>query len=154
MKKKSFFASILIFFCLLFSGLTASSFELKLNEQEKNAIRDIISSMGQKNFAFLILNSGHLTELGNRIDHVHPLQFMGFILSDPFLKKCLQNIHENYFKWSAFVDGFAGGMERELMNQTLYPELEKFAPFIGKDYQILLRFVYAENWKGFIECLI
>jgi hypothetical protein len=137
-----------------FSYVEASNFEIILKEREKAAIREIVSAMGEKNFAFLILNSGHLTELGNRIDHVHPLQFIGFILSDPYLKKCLHAIHENYFKWMAFVDGFAGGMEREMANQTLYPELEKFAPFIGKDYQILLRFVYTENWKGFIECLM
>jgi hypothetical protein len=144
----------LLFFCLAFSMLQGEPFRIQLNEREKSAIREIVSSMGEKNIAFLLLDSGHLTDLGNRIDHVPPLQFIGFILSEPYLRKCLHSIHGNYFKWVAFIDGFAGSMERELANQTLYPELEKFAPYIGKDYQILLRLVYTENWKGFVECLM
>lgn len=138
-------------FCL---PLVGEEFCLSLNEEEKYAIREIYTSMGEKNIARLIFEGGRLTALGNSIEHVPPLQFLGYALTDPYLRQCLLRISESRFKWPFFLDGFSTSMEQELSRGQLLEELPAFAKWINCPYEKLKALCYKHDWDTFVRILL
>lgn len=150
---------LLCIFLFLTMGLVANEdgrpkFQLQIMQQDRALIQDLITTLGEKNLARLLLESRRLTEIGKRIEHVPPLQFIGFIVRDPHLKDCLRKVYKSYFKWLSFVDGFSGSMEKEYDMGLLSPQLPGFAAFVGVDIEVLERIVYERDWEGFIKVLI
>jgi hypothetical protein len=129
-------------------------FQLQIAQGDRLLIEELITTLGEKNLARLLIESRRLTEIGKRIDHVPPLQFIGFVVRDPYLKDCLRKVYKSYFKWLSFVDGFSGSMEKEDRMGLLEPQLPGFAVFVGIDVEILERLTYDQDWEGFIRALI
>jgi hypothetical protein len=144
-----------IFGALLFTNLLvyADEFVLSLYETEQYAISEIVSAMGEKNVAKLLLDSFRLKRLGDSIRHVPPLQFLGFVLTNPKLKDCLKKISKSTFKWSSFIDGFGENMEKEFLQGKLIPQLESFSKLVGGSKEQLESYVYQEDWEEFVKCL-
>ncbi len=129
-------------------------FELCLNDQEKYAISEIVITMGEKNIARLLLDSVRLNRLGNSIEHVPPLQFLGFILTKPYLRECLKKISKSVFKWTPFLDGFGTNMDKEYEEGRLFQDLPGFAQLVGGSLGELEEYSYARAWDEFIKCLL
>lgn len=144
----------LLIIILLLRGVQAGEFVLSLNESERYAISEIVSVMGEKNIVRLLLDSSRLTNLGNGIQQVPPLQFLGFIVTNPYLKECLKKISKSTFKWSPFVDGFSANMEKEFSEGRLLEELPEFAKFVGGPLNQMEGYVYQHAWDEFIKCLL
>ena len=132
----------------------AGDFQLHLNDFERNSIREIIVSMGEKNLARLLLDSRRLTKIGDSIDHVPPLQFIGYILTDGYMKDCLRKTTQSYFKWTSFMDGFGRRMGIEHANGTILPQLRDFAELVGGDLTTLESLTHRQDWDQFIKSLI
>lgn len=135
-------------------SITADEFTLHLNGEEEYAITEIITAMGEKNLARLFLDSSRLTSLGDSIQHVPPLQFIGFVLSDKYLTDCLRVIHKSYFKWSTFIDGLSSNMNHELDCGRLLLELDDFANIVGADAEVLKGLSRERQWENFVKVLL
>ena len=61
-------------------------FSLSLLNEDKKNIRKLITTMSDKNIVQLFLDIKTMNKLGDKIRRVHPLRFIGFILSDPYLR--------------------------------------------------------------------
>jgi hypothetical protein len=147
--------SFLLFLIFCFSThLKAEDFSLNLNNSEKYAISEIIVSMGEKNVAKLLLDGFRLRRLGDSIEHVPPLQFLGFVLTNPNLKENLKKISKNTFKWSSFIDAFGGNMEKELYQGKLIFQLEGFSKLVGGSLNQMEGYVYREEWESFVKSLL
>lgn len=144
-----------IFGVLLFTNLLvqADEFVVSLNPNEQYAVSEIIIAMGEKNVAKLLLDSFRLKRLGDSIRHVPPLQFLGFVLTNPRLKDCLKKISKSTFKWSSFIDGFGENMEKEFFHGRLTPQLESFSKLVGGSKEQLEAYVYEQDWEEFVKCL-
>lgn len=144
-----------IFGMLLFTNLfiSADEFVLSLNLNEQYAVSEIITAMGEKNVAKLLLDSFRLKRLGDSIRHVPPLQFLGFVLTNPRLKDCLKKISRSTFKWSSFIDGLGENMEKEFFQGKLLPQLESFSKLVGGSKEQLEAYVYEQDWEEFVKCL-
>ena len=151
---KSYFICFFLILIGLVGKVSAERFSITLNDHEKHAIREILVSMGEKNWAKLLFESRKLSSLGGKIQHVHPLQFLGYILSEHRLRECLRKSSKNYFKWSAFMDGLRPKMERELHSGSLMRELSSFAEFVGGDPRLLETFCEHHSWDEFVKCLL
>ncbi len=136
------------------SLLSGEEFVLSLNSSEQYAITEIISSMGEKNVGMLLLDVIRLRRLGDSIEQVPPLQFLGFVLTNPYLKSCLKKISKSSFKWSSFIDGFGGNMEKEYFQGKILPELQSFAELVGGSLEQLEGYVYHQEWEKFVKCLL
>lgn len=140
---------------LLFgSSLQADEFVLSLNSNEQYAISEIITAMGEKNVAKLLLDSFRLRRLGDSIQHVPPLQFLGFVLTNSYLRECLKKFSKSSFKWSPFIDGFGGNMEKEFSQGKLLPQLQGFSILVGGSIDQLEEYVYRQEWDEFVKCLL
>jgi hypothetical protein len=144
-----------IFGALFFTNLLAyaDEFVLSLNANEQYAVTEIITAMGEKNVAKLLLDSFRLRRLGDSIRHVPPLQFLGFVLTNQRLKDCLKKISKSTFKWSSFIDGFGENMEKEFFHGRLIPQLEDFSKLVGGSKEQLEAYVYQQDWEEFVKCL-
>lgn len=151
---KYYFFLFFFFFSAIAPSRCVAEFHITLNEDEKYAIREILLSIGEKNIAGLLIDSYRLSSLGATIQHIKPLQFLGYILSEPYLKKCLKRGAKSYFKWSAFMDGLSGKMKRELKEGILIDQLSDFARFVGGDPYTLEMFAREEAWDEFVKSLL
>src|SRR3990167_2482367 len=93
-------AVCLLLTCLLLSSHLSSEWDpQKLQTWEKETITDIFTTMAEKSVPSLIFESFRLKKLGDRIHHLPPLQFLGYIMTDPRLKDCIRIIQKSFFKW-------------------------------------------------------
>ncbi len=132
----------------------ADEFVLSLNAGEQYAISEIITAMGEKNVAKLLLDTFRLRRLGDSIQHVPPLQFLGFVLTNSYLKECLKKISKSSFKWPPFIDGFGGNMEKEFFQGKLLLQLQGFSILVGGSTDQLEGYVYRQEWDEFVKCLL
>jgi hypothetical protein len=141
---------------LIFCGslVRGDEFNLSLNMNDQYAISEIITAMGEKNIAGLLFDAFRLRRLGDSIQHVPPLQFLGFVLSNPHLKDCLKKISKSSFKWTPFIEGFSQNMEKELIQGKLLIQLHGFSELTKGSLDQLEGYAYQQEWDKFVKCLL
>ncbi len=148
-------ATCIAFLAPLFvSPLYAEWDPKKLQEWEKETINDIFLTMAEKSVPSLLFEGFRLTRLGDKIQHVPPLQFLGYIMSTPRLKNCIRSISHSYFKWPFFLEGVQDTMEKEYYNGSLFSDLPDFAKLVGGDYEQLRRLCECQKWEEFVKALL
>lgn len=133
---------------------TESFFSLPLDEREKRFIHSIISTIADKNLVQLVFERGNLEKKGKKIHHVHPLRFMGYILSTPALRAGAKEIRKSSFKWDAFISGFAKRMREELSKGNVYQHLPGFAKQVGSTPEHVKPYVHEKDFEGLVKSLL
>jgi hypothetical protein len=129
-------------------------YSLPLDEKEKRFIHSIISTMADKNLVQLMFEKGNLEKKGKKIHHVHPLRFMGFILSQHDLKSNVRTIRKSSFKWDAFIDGFSKRMKEELSKNNVYQHIPGFAAQVGSTPEHVNEYVRRKDFEGLVKSLL
>lgn len=127
---------------------------LPLTEAEKETISFIITNMADKNIFELAFDKKKMEEKGKQINHVHPLRFIGYILSNHELKRALKKASKNSFKWDAFVDGFVKRMKEEHAKNNLQPYLEGFAQQVDTMEEKVVYYFQRKDWEGLLTYLM
>ena len=91
---------------ILANDNTSSFYALALSPDDQDNIRYIVRAMGKDNLVQLAWNKGTLEKKGKKIEHVHPMRFIGYILSQHDLRESLRKIRKSSFKWDHFIGGF------------------------------------------------
>ncbi len=131
-----------------------SFFKTPLEDWEQKAIRRIVSTMAEKNLLQLGLEKKTLKKKGKKINHVHPLRFVGYIFADPYLKQCMQQIKKSSFKWNGFVRGFSGRMMEEAVRDNLRPHLPEFSHHLTVNQENLQIYIDNKDWEGLLKFLL
>ena len=126
----------------------------KLQPWEKEAISEIFTTMAEKSVPSLILETFRLTRLGDSIDHIPPLQFLGFLMTDEYLRDCIRSISTSYFKWPPFMEGVQNNMVKELNEGRLFSDLPHFAKLVQGDYAKLKMLCERRKWEEFVKSLL
>ncbi len=129
-------------------------YQLPLNDKEKRLIRTIFTTMAEKNIIQLALEKRTMEKKGKKVNHVHPLRFIGYIFSNPELKSCMRKIVKSSFKWDAFVDGFSRRMKEEYSNNNLYKHIPGFCQEVGANPDNISRFIDKKDWEGLVKSLL
>lgn len=129
-------------------------FQLPLTEKEKRLIKIIISTMADKNIIQLAIEKRTLEKKGKKVNHVHPLRFIGFIVSNPHLREDLKIIKKSSFKWDAFIDGFSKRMREELANGNVYQHVPGFASQVGASPEHVNHYISKKDWEGLVKSLL
>ena len=127
---------------------------IKLEAWEQEAISEIFISMAEKSVPALIFDTFRLTRLGDSIEHIPPLQFLAFLMTDARLKDCIREISTSYFKWPPFLEGIRNNMEKEISKGTLFSDLQHFARLVEGDYKKLKVFCDKKQWNEFVKSLL
>lgn len=131
-----------------------SFYQLPLSEKDKRVIHSLISTLGHKNVVQLLFDRKEVEKKGKKIDHVHPLRFMGYILSTPELKSDLKLVKKSSFKWDAFIDGFSDRMKKELASGNIYPYVADFAKHIGSTVEHVKHHIDKKDFEGLVQSLL
>jgi len=126
----------------------------KVDPNQKEVISEIIITMGSYSLIALGLKKSHLTHLGKKLHDVPPLQFLGWIFSNPSLRKHMRSIRKSSFKWHGFLKGLKPGLEALYHSKTRKEELLRFAHFLSVPAAPLIEKADKQDWQGFVEFLI
>ncbi|HEY2809992.1 MAG TPA: hypothetical protein VGJ00_01175 [Rhabdochlamydiaceae bacterium] len=129
-------------------------YQLPLNEKEKKLITQLVTTIAEKSIWGLLFKKKELERIGKKINHVHPMRFMGYILSEPKLKKHLKEIKTSSFKWDHFIDGFADRMKEENAKNNLSPYIPGMAHLLKVHQSHILDFVHSKDYEGLVKSLI
>ncbi len=149
--KKKIVKYVLAASMMLSPLLGDEGFSLQVNEKERETISEIISEMSERSLVMLFFHQGHMNHLGDSVRHVPPLQFLGCILVDEYLRGCLKKISSHAIKWSYFIDGFGQNMEKEFSKGRIFHDLPGFASLVERDYEKLLHLSLQHEWGSFVR---
>lgn len=145
---------LVLFIGLIGCNLFAEWDPAKLEDWEKEAISEIFTTMAEKSVPALIFETFRLTRLGESIEHIPPLQFLGFLMTDAYLKDCIRSISTSYFKWPPFMEGLQTNMEKELKAGRLFSDLPHFAKLVGSDLAKLKYYCERHKWEEFVKSML
>jgi hypothetical protein len=130
-------------------------YTLTLSDQEKNVIGHIITEMGTKSLFSLLKKRTEMLKLGDQIRNVPPLDFLGYIFSNPELKKHMYSIKKSHFKWKNIVDEIGNNMNIEMRNHEQFrTKVEAFSRLLHVDSNTLIMKAHEKDWAGFISVLM
>jgi hypothetical protein len=130
---------------------TEPFYQLSITDKEKRLIKIIVNTMAEKNILQLAFIKRTMEKKGKKIEHVHPMRFIGYILSNSELRSSLRTIKKSSFKWDAFIDGFSRRMKEELGNNNLYVHIPGFCHQVGADPDQVTHFIQKKDWEGLVK---
>ena len=125
-----------------------------VTECEAADVRFIVSTLANKSLITIAKEKSNLEAAGDRIDHVHPLNFLLVIFTDEELKVGIRNIRGKGWVWSSFVCGIKTTLATESAIRNVMPYLSDFAKKLEVNQKLLLPAVRAGNWDQFVDLLI
>jgi hypothetical protein len=129
--------------------------QLSCSDIDRQKITHLVTTIAENGKLVLLFKyQRELRQIGREIEHVHPLRFLGTILSDPTLKSSLKEISRDYFKWSNFIDGLANGLTLQAKQNRVNIYLNDFAKEIGVKPEVLQGFVNSQEWEKMALFLI
>lgn len=135
-------------------GSVHSFYELPLSEEDRRNIDFIISTLSQENLVQLTLSKKALEKKGKKIERVHPLRFIGYVLSHSELKQALRHIRKSSFKWDHVIHGFSRRMKEEKSHHNLHAHIPGFSHQVGCSEELVHRYIQHKDWEGLVKALL
>ena len=128
---------------------------LKLSPDDKNSINFIVENLAKKGKSELLMMSYKLNAQGNKINDIHPLRFISYILSDEKMKKdYLPLILNDRFKKASFMKGLTKKLEsvnnKNLLKLYLVDFMKSTRIPLSKKGQ-LESFINEKKWQDFFN---
>jgi len=134
-------------------------YSLQISQTDQNNICELIKSMGSSGYWDLLKKKKKMEKLGDKVHHVHPLRFIGYVYSHPHLKSNMGKIMGDIFKRRGFLnghgkkEGFAQRMTKEMHHNNLMHYVPGFAQSVGVDENEISRFFHHHDWEGLLYYL-
>lgn len=132
-----------------------------VTDAEKENLRKLLKWMAKKTWAELLANSSGLNEIGDSIDHIHPLKFLQTIfISDPTdpseeMKGCLHSIRDRTLIWKKFTNGLFDSLEEESKRNNMRPEfINDFCANLKLNPNLVTTKIQERKWKEFMDTLL
>ncbi|PCI76078.1 hypothetical protein COB21_04825 [Candidatus Aerophobetes bacterium] len=132
-------------------------YHLTLEHSDICNIRDLLAKMSEKGKMSLLKNAKSLYSLGDKINRVHPVRFIGYIVSQHDLRKKLRKISESSFKWNHFAKGFGKRAQHEINNGNFYQYLPGFYDSLSHlplEREVVDSLIHHRNWHGLLHYFI
>jgi len=129
--------------------------ELPRTIEDERKIDDLITTMGVNGKINLLLHhEKRLRKMGDELRYIHPLKFVGYIFSQPELKKHMAAIFDDYFKRTNFVKDYAQTMDIYDLRNKLFIYLDDFAKEVNISVDKIKPYIDNRDWEGFLRFLI
>ena len=123
------------------------------SQNDKNDIRYIVNTLSNNSMVNILFQKSSLEKAGDRIEHVHPLQFLLVVFSNEELKAGIHNIRNKGMVWKDFYCGLRDSLETESCLNNVGPHLHDFATKLGLKPHLISAAVAEKRWKDFLEIL-
>jgi hypothetical protein len=111
----------------------------------------IIKTLANSSLPKIKSAESSLKKAGDRIDVVHPLQFLICVFSDEELKVCLRNLQGRTWVWKDFLSGITDTLAEEDARGNVLPYIYDYANKVGVDANELLPIVQSGKWERFVN---
>jgi hypothetical protein len=135
-------------------------YQLRLTAEDQSNISKMIKNLGELGWLGLLKKKSAMEKLGDNIFPVHPLRFLGYVVSNPSLKKQLPKIMGDFVKRKSFLNGhgkrigFAQRMSNEVNHHNMLQYIPGFAQQVGVSEVSLQKYFSAHDWEGLIRDLM
>lgn len=125
-----------------------------ISEADRNDIHFIVTTLADKSLITIAKERYSLEAAGDRIDHVHPFNFLRTIFEDEELKVAIRNIRGKGWVWSNFVAGIKDTLATESAIQNVSPHVNDFARSLCIQPKLIMPAVQTKNWDLLVDLLI
>lgn len=123
--------------------------------EEKNDIAYIVNTMGMSSLAKIAKAKSSLKSAGARIDHIHPLRFLGTVFADDKMKASMRSLYKRSWVWDEFFDGIKDSLNEETDRGTMKAEyVLDFTTNLNLSYEEVQGFILQRKWESLIRTLI
>lgn len=128
----------------------------KMSKSDKEDIRYIVTTLAQSSLTKLWGAESSLKRAGDRVDHVHPLNFLQFCFSDDELKGSFHCIRDRGGKiWKEFFSGLRDSLDEESRRDNMKEEFViEFANDLDIKPNKILSTIEKRSWEHFVEILL
>jgi hypothetical protein len=113
-----------------------------------------MKTIGEKNVWGLLFKKKEVEKLGKRVNHVHPMRFISFILADEKMKKWLRAVRHSSFKWDHFIDGFSDRMKEEHAKNNVTHYISGMAHQLNADPNLITSYIEDRDYEGLVKALL
>jgi len=128
--------------------------DLVCTEEDRAKIYEIVSTIANNPKLSLLFSQSHLRQLGQEINHVHPLKFLATVFSNSELKSSMYYVFDDGFKRSGFMDGLGPSLDRESQKGKLAMYLKDFAAEVSVSPESLQEYFKSRDWDNMVRFLI
>lgn len=126
-------------------------FSLRLNTEDEAKIQILIKDLAEKSFLELGTISISLSRRGAELKVVHPMRFMGHILSNPTISNHLEALKKKSFTYNRFSAEFVGHMKEKEKTQDLLIHADGFAKHVGVETQAVVNVINSKRYADLID---
>jgi hypothetical protein len=127
---------------------------LSITEGEAQLIYEIIDIMATHNLAKLLLKKSEMEKRGKKVHHVHPIRFLGTVFTNPYLKKCMAEIMDSFFKWDGFISGLSERLDEEYQKENILPYVPGFCQAVKANPDQVRFYIQKRKWEDLVIYLI
>jgi hypothetical protein len=128
--------------------------QLICTQDDKDTIYEIISTIAENGKLTLLFKQTDLRDLGEKIDHLHPLKFLTSIFTNPKLKVDMVNVFDDFFKRAGFMEGLGPNLTKEAEKEKLNQYIGDFAAEVGVTEEGIKPYFEQRDWEGLVIYLI
>lgn len=132
----------------------ARSYAAGLAASDKNDIAFIVKTLANESLIKIKKSETALKKAGDRVDHVHPLQFLWYVFSEEELKVGVRNIQGRSWVGSSFMNGLTKTIQEENSYGNIMPHVHHFASRLNIDPNTIIPMLKAGHWEKFVDALI
>lgn len=131
------------------------SYKAGYSRNDKEDIAFIVNTLARESLISIGSSTSSLNKAGDRINHLHPFNFLLCIFSDEELKCGAHAIRDRSGMVSdRFFAGITTTLQEEHQHQNLSPYIADFAKKLNLDVNLITPVLNSCQWKGFVELLI
>lgn len=149
---------VLVLLIPLFGSLEAGSlyrdYSKPLTNSDRQDIRYILTNLSNSSLVTIMYNRVNIERAGDRIDPIHPLNFLLCVFTSYELTAYIHNIKERSLVWKDFYNGLVKSLQTESSEYNLNEYVSNFALQLHLKPQPLIQASLEKNWDKFLNILL
>lgn len=130
------------------------NYNAPLIDAHKNDIAYIVKTLANESLIKIKSSEGALKKAGDRVDHVHPLQFLYYVFSNEELLVGIRNIQGRSWVGKSFMEGLTKSLNQEGLKGNILPHAKHFAGRLNIDHNKIIPLLKDKQWDKFVNKLI
>lgn len=130
-------------------------YNIPLSSANVKDISYIVTTLGSASLIKAMKSQSSMKKAGERVENVHPLNFLLCIFSSEELTAALSSIKEKSWAWKEFFGGLKKSLSDESKRNNMKPEfIQSFANALGIDAAAITPAIQQGRWDDFVNILI
>lgn len=131
------------------------SYKVGYSRKDKEDVSYIVNTLARESLISIGSSTSSLNKAGDRINHLHPFNFLLCIFTDEELKCGAHAIRDRSGLVSdRFFGGITTSLQEEHQQHNLAPFIADFAKKLNLDVNLITPVLNNCQWKSFVELLI